>query len=286
MAGQRSQNDPKAVAQLLVAARSAAAQFAAALAALPEAHREVFEAELELAGATTAPAVGPAVEAKPTGRRKWTRRTTHLRLGQVTLCGLDAGPDVTTKDARNYSAVAHRDNIVFCEECVAKLEDALRAKGSPVPVPEIAPTGKRTHAAEAYVLKHPGCTTEAVAKHIGQRHDTAGATLRYLRNSRHSVERREDDLWYPAKKVKPRAMTYEQAVLRAVTEAGGRPIAAGEVFERVRKIRPSSTYPCVAAAVSRLCLTTKQIASTEKNERGEKLYTLPSGGAEPAATVH
>lgn len=101
--------------------------------------------------------------------------------------------------------------------------------------------GSYTDQSEALVLAQKrGMTAREVAAATGQKSASADGTLRYIANSRKTIESRSDGKWYPIAnaKVHGRKVGVREAVVLAYEKNGNAPWATRDVFAGVQAILP------------------------------------------------
>jgi hypothetical protein len=164
------------------------------------------------------------------------------------------------------------------EEVEAKRQATLKRRGSGAHGPYV----RKTDLAEAFVLARPeGASIPEIAAHIRQNERTADNTMRHVRETRGTVERREGR-WYPTNE-EPRKPLYQPAILRVMRDAT-EPMGATDVLACVKKIRPDATLKGVTEELHRM----REAKPPMVEQRGESedglLYALPGG--ESPAPVH
>jgi hypothetical protein len=120
---------------------------------------------------------------------------------------------------------------------------------------------------------------------IGQTERTADSTLRYVRETRGTIEHRgRAGRWYPTEADKDAGKPlYQYAILRAFADAT-EPMNVSDVHARVCRVRPDATLKGVAEEVYRMReLKPPMVESCGENEHG-LLFRLPGG--ETTAAVH
>ncbi len=210
------------------------------------------------------------------------------------MCGLERAHDTSVIANDLFTKIERPDICPDCAHAREVLREETHARHEAQRAANQAKreaTGRRrgaknvrkTDAVEAFVAAHPeGVTIAEVAAHVSQKDATADSTLRHVRGTRGTVERREGR-WYPCEKEAPKPL-YQPAIVRVLGEAR-EPIGAADVLVRVRKLRPEATLKGVAEEIHRM----REMSPPMVEQRGENehglLYCLPAGGDSTSA-VH
>jgi hypothetical protein len=217
-------------------------------------------------------------------------RLTHINNGKGgAYCGdLKASPIETF-----FGVIEGEDRPDLCPACRsarAVANEARREANETRTAKHIATkqrrrgTSNKSIAAEEFVLAHPeGVTNAEVGEHIGQPERTAESTLRYVRKTRGTVERRADSRWYTVDG-ETRKARYQQAIVR-VLAAAKEPLGPKDVLALVEKVRPDATLKAVGEELHRMHDTKPPLVIQRGEDEHGLLYCLPTGG-EPPSAVH